>query len=783
MREEREAIEAEEGHMIERMKEMKQRIVQLQAEERAEDERHQHDRHRREEAEAAVRLVDEKRRSDRQRWAATLTTAPTHYVAEERSTPHSADSSSDSDGDMDSGGTVRRSEDTTAEMTRLWDEFKHKWTPHKQPPPSAPPAPTTTSSAAAGRAEQGSEVGLQSLTAGTDASIRELTAMLNDMIQEFNITAAAAGDDKPIVVQTADDGQLRDTARADGSSEREEEEAVAAASAASVTAATAAVTARKPSPLSSPASSPTRLNSAQRQRSVERGEAQEAEWHLILQQLKADKTDNREQATTGWTEGARGGANRVGLFVPSIFNARQEREQKEASTDSKQTRQYGARVERAVAADGEEEADGVVYSGLIDFDVNDPHEIDRQRRIEAQLRAETTVRRQQQRRQQHAAVEEEERQRTVSSERVREAISRYKQVGLTAEELDEKAEVESTSEVLSKQAVLEPTVDVRLWLERLERKIDALANQQPQSTLVDGGNRVQRSTKRRTAAAQPAADIFAPVEQPPQQQQRDDNEKREPHKQHSAPAATPIAAADIQPAASRTQRSSQHRIDTDSDSKYSDDEQPRPVPAHRSASTHSSFAPLPSASNIAPRNVTAHSYQRSSAADGLDGSGGGLTLQECFARRMGHIIATDEQRRRARQQQHSLSHAHCTADADYHTAARHYPLPSHTQPASQSANHAIRRRRHGASVQSAAGSAVSAGSASVSSSHRRMQLGERGVISASEARARSARVWRQLPEVRRRREEQRKREERLRSVERRQSYDRQRQAGQHSRHT
>ena len=479
-------------------------------------------------------------------------------------------------------------------------------------------------------------------------------------------------------------------------------------------------------------------------------------------------------------------------FVPSIFNPRNERkrqEQQDDSTDNKQRTQHTATEKHVNDAYGDEEADGVVYSGLIDFDVNDPHEIDRQRRIEAQLTAETTARHQQQRQQPQPTEEEEEveeeeedtQSTAVSSKRVREAINRYKRSGLATEEVDEKKEAELTSYMRPVPPVLEPTMDVRRWLERLERKIDALANQQQQPTVLNGSGKAERSMKRK-ATQQPAADIFAPIEQQRPQQQPVDDDESGPHKPSTTGAVRPQHTT--QPAARAHQRR------TDTDSKYADDEQsqPPPPPPTDPACFQSSVAQPRLASVIPPHSASSYSHQRPDAggrADGDGGSGGGgLTLQQCFARRMGHVIASDEQRRQARQQRHHLAHAHCSADDDYdyHTAARHHTTqPSHSQSAVLSVNPASRRRRFGASVHSTAASV--APSVGVSSSHRRMQLGERGVIGEREARARSARVWRQLPEVRRRREEQRKREERRRSVERRQSYDQERRACQHSSHS
>ena len=792
VREEREAIEAEEGQMMERVQQMKQRIVQLQAEERAEEERQQHDTRRRHHEEATQRAMVDEKRDEKQRWVAALTSAPTHYVREERSAPLSSDSSSDSS----HGGEVRREEDTAAEMTRLWDEFKHKWTPPKQPSSSAPPT-QLPAPVAAESAEKESAGDLHSLTASTDASIRELTVMLNDMIKEFNITAAAVGDEKPIVPQTTQHKQV-ETVWAGKNSKQHTEEVMAAASAASVTSATAAinVTARKPSPLSSPSSSPTRLNTAQRQRSAARGEAQEAEWHLILQELKHDKPQLSEQTATAPAEGRVDGGGRVGLFVPTIFNKREERkraeskphraaqeEQEEEMTDGKEPQRKRAPTAAEFDVNGEDGADGVVYSGLIDFDVNDPHEIDRQRRIEAQLVAETTARQQQQSKKQPQQAEERERQSTVSDERVREAINRYKRSGLAAEEIDEKKESagmeERTSEMQSKSPQLDSTVDVRQWLERLERKIDALANQQPHLTAVQGENKAQRSTKRKATGTQPAADIFAPVQQPEQQQEKHHNEKgRELHKQQSASTTEPASSADTAWSDVHTQRDNQRR--TDNDKKYASDVQPQPPPTRTDrTSAYAGTAPSSQPFVTTTHSASSHSQQRSSVIGAVDGGGGsagsGLTLQECFARRMGHIIATNEQRRHEREQHRlSLAHARCTADDDYSTAARHSSL-SHTRPASQP-SHRTGRRRYGASFQSSAASATPG--VAVSSGHLRMQLGGRAVIGAREARARSARVWRQLPEVHRRREEQKKREERRRSVERRQSYDKQRRAGQ-----
>ena len=790
VREEREAIEAEEEQMMERMKEMKQRIVQLQAEERAEEDRQQRDRDSQQEAERVQREADEKRRDDRRRWAATLTSAPAHYVTEEsRAASLSTDSSSDSDSDSAGRHGTASHEDTAAEMTRLWDEFKHKWTPQKQPPSATPPPPTAATSAVEEKGkEKGKEGELQSLTASTDASIRELTAMLNDMIKEFNITAAAAGDEQPIVVQPARHEQTT-TAWLDEKSEHDTDRMAAVVSAASISAATAAVTARKPSPLSSPAPSPTWLNTAQRQRSVKRGEAQEAEWQLILQELKHDKRERDEQTPTGRTDGG----GRVGLFVPSIFSQREHRVEQELKEQSSHRRQESRTVARPLVEEAEhadDGEDGVVYSGLIDFDVHDPHEIDRQRRIEAQLIADKAARTEQ-RTQQQQLPDEADKQATDSDVRVREAIDRYKRSEAATEEVgmdDEKSvgrlDEQPRQPRLKPAAVVEPTADVRQWLERLERKIDALANQQQQQSVAEAGKKAQPSSKPQPSAVRPAADIFAPVEQTQQQRDKetDKNANREPHQQQSAQATESITQpADSNQHTTRTHRNTQHRT-LDYDGKYAEEDvPPRPPPAAHPTSYYSSAYTVSHHPTVAPSlaapfvvtagSATSDSYQRSNAAGTVYGSsgssGGGLTLQDCFARRMGHVIATNEQRRQARQQRQQAAHAHYAANDQYDTA-RHHSL-SHSHAASKPAGRT--GRQYTVSGQAAAGTAVSG-------THRRMQLVERGVVGVREARARSARAWRQLPEVRRRRDEQKRREERRRSVERRQSYDRQRRAGQ-----
>ena len=835
VREEREKIEAEEGQMTERMKQMKERIVQLQAEEQAEERKQQHDRQRRQEAEAGQREADEKRRDDRRRWAAALTSAPSQYVTGESRASLSTDSSSGSDSDSPSEvAAVRREEETALEMTRLWDDFKHRWTPQKQQPAHAAPHAPTSSTSATQKADAEAESGLHSLTASTDASLRELTVMLNDMIREFNITAAAVGEDnKPLVLQTASGDEHSATASAvDERHTRDMDETKAAASIASLTVATAAVsvTARKPSPLSSPASSPTRLNTAQRQRSVERGEAQEAEWQLILHELKHDGRDNSQHTANTRDERGGGAAGRVGLFVPSILHKQQhttstsdqqqrqsqraEEERKEGSTEEKKRTQQVRSTAHVDDGHGDDGADGVLYSGLIDFDVNDPHEIDRQRRIEAQLAADRTAQQQQRKERARQAEEDKEEEKkkselAVSSERVRDDINRYKRSGLPTESwLDETAAAGlagQASEPRSKPPMLDSTVDVRRWLERLERKIDALANQQQQPSVTQQRDSAQRGIKRKTAAAQPAADVFAPVNQPPQPQRLDDDDRKEPHKPPTAPAAEPTPQADSGWPAARAPRDIRH---IDDDGKYAtDDEQPdmSPPAASRPTVSQQVSAALSQPPHIpANQSDSSHSQQRPSAVSGVSGGivvggGGGLTLQECFARRLGHLIASDEQRRQARQQRHEEAHKHCAANDDYGTAPHHHAPSTHSHSratghklqaaGSELLGRSVRQTRHAASSAQppAMWHPLSAGRSSSSSSltsHSRPQqhLGVRGVISVREARARSARVWRHLPEVRRRREEQRKREERRRSVERRQSYDRQRRAAQQSHH-
>ena len=776
VREEREAIEAEEGQMVERMKQMKQRIVQLQTEERAEERRQQQDRYRRKKAESAQLVLDEKARGDRGRWAAALTSAPSHYLTEGSRSSLSTDSSDDSESDPDVGGSgkVQRGDNTAGEMTRLWDEFKHKWTPEKRAPAATPSIPAATVSAAEQEKRENGD--LHSLTASTDASIRELTVMLNEMIEEFNVTAAAAGEQKPIAAQATEEEK---SAQYTG-------DVMAAASAASVTAATAAVTVttRKPSPLSSPASSPTRLNTAQRQRSVERGEAQEAEWHLILQELKHDNRQSNEPTAAGRTGGAaRGNRGRVGLFVPSILDRRDEKKresQQHRAAHGEQKGDGSTRRKDPAGADeaaGEDDgADGVLYSALIDFNVNDPHEIDRQRRIETQLAAERTARTDE--KIQKWRTEQQEEKQIASSERVRDAVARYERAEETTQELDEGREAtalfEQTSEVRGRPTVFDSSVDVRQWLQRLERKIDALANQQSQQPIVaDDSSGAQRSIKHRATVTQAAVDIFAPVER---LHHRDDRDK-----QHSVAAAEATPLLDDSVLTTRAVRSDQHR--PDNDSKYADDEQPQPPPAARPKPTTAptSVPPPPQSLILANLSASSDSRRQSSAGGGADddegGRGGQWTLQQCFARRMGHVIANSEQRRQARQRQHGRAHAQCTADDEYHLE-RHSAPPSHAHTASQRAvSSSSQRWRNASFVRSTAGPAVSIGS--VSDSHRRMQLGARGVVDAREARARSARVWRQLPEIRGRREEKKRREERRRSVERRQSYDRQRRAHLH----
>lgn len=782
VREERETIEAEEVQMAERMKQMKERIVQLQAEERAEEERQQRSSQANERAEAEQRAADDKRRSDRQRWAANLK-SESHYDREDRRASISTDSSIDSSSDIDAErGNPER--DTAAELTRLWDEFKHRWTPEKQPAAYNHEHAATQSTAVV--KEKDGE--LTSLTASTDASIRELTAMLNDMIKEFNITAAAAGDDKPIVTEPVRD-ERPETVQVQQSSKLHIDEVITAASVASVTTATAAANAiaRKPSPLSSPASSPTRLNTAQRQRSTERGEAQEAEWQLILQELKHDKREQNQQSATDAGDG-RGGGGRVGLFVPSIFNERDEKsteptqaEQLHQHVDEKKATKR-AHVEVEDDIDSQDGEDGVVYSGLIDFDVNDPHEIDRQRRIEEQLAAEITERKEQHSVQHHKAQLNEASEAMKSSERVREAIHRYKQSGLTADDVKhEKVALganEQTSELRSRQPMIDSTVDVRHWLERLERKIDALANQQQHPTLSQESQPTQRRAKRKTAVAQPAADIFAPIEppQPDEQVQDEQKESARSHKQQAARASEPtLPSKDARPT-SPPQHNNRPRVDNER--KYADDERAHPSTTSRShfASTHSSDAP-PAFDPLHTVNQSsiARSLQRPNVNGGVvvDNGSGGLSLQECFSRRMGHIIASDEQRRQARRQRHNLAHSHCMDEYEQYTTSRVHPLSQKHPSSSRPSNSAVRQRR-GPSAQSKAAST----SYNASSTHLRMQQGLRGVIDVGEARARTDRMWRQLPEVRRRRDEQRKREERRRSVERRKSYDRQRRATQ-----
>ena len=791
VREENEAVEAEEGQARERMQQTRQRIVAVQAEERAEEERQQQDKRRRDEAEAAQRLADERKRDDRRRWAASLTSAPARYTSADSSSARSTDSSDDSSSESDSRTTARRQEETAAEMTRLWDDFKHRWTPPKQPAAAVSPVARDTTATAPGRgAEGGSSVaGLHSLTASTDASIRELTAMLNDMISEFNITANAAGSDsKAPLVRTALEQQTSTRVRAALADERrtvDSSAVMAAVSVASLTAATAAagVVARKPSPLSSPASSPTRLSTAQRQRSVQRGDAQEAEWEVILHELKQDKQESKQQTV----------ADRVGLFVPSILSQRDERiaqeEKREQTTERKQSRRRRSAVEAEDEVDG---ADGVVYSGLIDFDVNDPHEIDRQRRIEAQLAADSTARTEQHyrapQRTPHKLPNQEREESALSSDRVREAIDRYKQSALSADEPTAERSGASRVDGQHSEPGLDSTVDVRRWLERLERKIDALANQQQQPTVASqSSSKAMRSSERKGKGAPPAASIFAPVER-----QHDDRAKAESPPDRSKAATATEAASDERAAAARYPRDGP-RANSEQKSAVDGPAQPPLSPVSSAPAAQLTVTPPPR-----PRVATPHAARpppqlRASAISvsrGGDGSGE-LSLQECFARRMGHVIASEEQRQRERQQRHTTAHAHCadTAEDEYYHHARHDSRTAHSRPASRSQplQYSGDNRRRIASVQyssamphlSGGRTAVGRATGGVQQQQQQVRSSVRAVVGEREARARSSRVWRQLPEVRSRREEQRRREQRRANVQRRQSYDRERRAGQH----
>ena len=589
----------------------------------------------------------------------------------------------------------------STEMSRVWSDFKTRWSPLTRSSDLRLPERRTAAVTAGASA-----VSMEALSSSTDKSLAELTRLLNDMIVEFGVASTRLPD--PVTDSRASDARREAVKGSEVETDR------------------------------------ARAHSDSRAK----GEQQEKEWESILRDMRSQ---GREKAR-----------GRVGLFVPSVL--------RDAAVERKGGEDRKGGEERMA----DEDIDAALMSRLVDFDVTDPAEIARQRTIEQQIAAQ---------RQQRSATE----YRTV----VRAAAAVASASGSQTERKEAGG---------SDGGQQGGDVDVRAWLERLERKIDAMSaralepraehpSPPTQAEIRDVPAPVRREEESKEALVQlsPAAESVTPVAETTPSAPAEPKAKKRKEKVRKEQRAVKVK-----------QKAVQHAEDEDVEEKYPVTEErqqkpetppmpratkgtekddrtpptkpvlpPTPVPAldelveeeDRVESKVSEVTTIPLAApfvlvtkdpraSISRAELPQRRRAPLSPQPHTESNDGAPSLQEAFARRMGHVIRQDQERHRSR------FHAGHSSSGPSSSSIM---FPSSVPSASS--------RYRGAvfGLRTAAG-------------ERRSQRGRRAVVGHEEMRRRTERGWRQLPEVQRKVEEKRLQEERRRTLERRRSYDAERRA-------